>query len=1226
MNKYLPLFALSGVLVLLVGSINAQDYWSSWNPTKTYTEEGDLNVLKEDSYQAFELNQDALKAELSTIAGPYKNMDQRVRVYLPNIDGDLIEFSVYNNPQMEPGLAKRYPGIQSFAGFAVKNKGQFVRMGYSDRGFHAVITSLSAPKMFINCVNPDQGDKYVVIEPQSVKDVYMQHTQCGVGHEIDEENPLQQTEIIPLTETDKSKLRSGTAGPPVDVHVFRLAIASVAEFSIRNGGSVQSVLGVFNQAVTRLNEIYEAECALSFRIIDRNDEIIFLDPDTDPYEDVNLGRGVLAINHGVLNNIIGPEDYDVGHVFTINCTDGIAGVARPSSACDDNQKGFGVTCEGNSGIVAQVNRVMAHEIGHQFSAGHTWNHCPPSEDQFAAGSACEPGSGSTIMSYAGTCQSSNIVNTEHPNFSYCSIEQIVGFASTLDCGLMEETENTAPDIFADYESGFSIPIETPFRLVASATDMDGDDLTYSWEEVDRGASVPPGTNNIANIPLFRVFPPTDNPERIFPRLARIVNNQLFERDETLTRVGRTFRFRCTARDNQVPGGGVTHTPELRFTANANSGPFLVTSPNDGTEEWVIGETATVTWDVANTDRAPVNCSKVDIMISYDGGFRDWVPIAMGVPNTGSAEIVVPNRETNFARIIVHASDNIFFDMSNTEFRILPATNPGIFFSVTPLTQEICLPDNPSVEIDVEALLGFDSLVTLDVVGLPDGAALDIANNPFRPSEGNTVSIDFANVDITEVAEVTFILSGDDLATPVERPITFDIVSTNFSALQVLNPPDGAVGFSENPTFRWADIPEVDRVDFEISTSPTFEAGTIIQSETGIRADSFLLITPLDKNTPYYWRIKPYNRCGAGGFVRTAGFQTETSSCAIFSDFDPLPLPISKTDVSPVSTTFNLPTGGTISDINVYIVGIHNSIRYVDMDLEGPDGTTVELTNGIRCATSTINFGFDDAATDVPGCPPDEGVFYDPVGELAMFNGRNSGGDWKAVFTPNDNLADGGQIDSIALEICSNVTLNPPFIVTNEELLVKTGESTPLNANWLLTEDNDNSASELTYTVVTLPAFGRLVFNGTDLDIGDNFTQTDVSSGRIRYANDDPNALKDDFDFVVRDPADGWVKDRFLIDINESNPTNTIDQALASAIRMFPNPAQDWVQVEFGNGIPKGAMEIEMYDVQGRLLATQSHNVTTSQHRINTEELPSGVYFVKFVWASTATSKKLSIQR
>ena len=184
-------------------------------------------------------------------------------------------------------------------------------------------------------------------------------------------------------------------------------------------------------------------------------------------------------------------------------------------------------------------------------------------------------------------------------------------------------------------SNVTIPITTPFTLTGSATDPEGDALTYCWEQNDNATTS--GANSVASPtkltgPNWLSFSPTASPTRTFPRLSTIlaglfVTPPLPGGDavcniEALSSVARTLNFRLTVRDNKpyVPGStiGETQFTDMTVTVTNTSGPFQVTSPNTNVS-WAGGSSQTVTWDVNNTTLPPVSCANVKISLSTDGG-------------------------------------------------------------------------------------------------------------------------------------------------------------------------------------------------------------------------------------------------------------------------------------------------------------------------------------------------------------------------------------------------------------------------------------------------------------------------------------------------------------------------------------------------------------------------------------------------------------------------------
>jgi len=388
-----------------------------------------------------------------------------------------------------------------------------------------------------------------------------------------------------------------------------------------------------------------------------------------PFTDSEDAFGLWAENASLLDGLLGNDNYDLGHVFAAECTGGVAGLASLANVCSMKNKARAVSCV-FGGNLGTLRATFYHEIGHQLGANHTWSNCgvAVNEGQRSAVTAVEPGSGSTIMSYGGVCGPFNIVASAQSNLHGISIQEVKStlMSDTINCYQLIPTENTPPTVNVR-ESGFTIPIGTPFELNAIAADVDSTTLTYSWEQFDTGAVSQIGFP-IANAPSFRAYTPIRESERIFPRINDIILNRSSD-VEVLPDTTRRLTFGVTVRDNDERGGSTTFS-EVLFFATAEAGPFILTQPDSADIEYAPADSIMVRWEVANTDVAPVNCSLVDVFLTVDNGKTFDHVLAKGIANNGETKVLLPDTTTTRARIKVKCADNIFFDVSNNRFRIV----------------------------------------------------------------------------------------------------------------------------------------------------------------------------------------------------------------------------------------------------------------------------------------------------------------------------------------------------------------------------------------------------------------------------------------------------------------------------------------------------------------------------------------------------------------------------
>jgi hypothetical protein len=315
-------------------------------------------------------------------------------------------------------------------------------------------------------------------------------------------------------------------------------------------------------------------------------------------------------------------------------------------------------------------------MGHQMAASHSFN----TTDGFCGGGnrtatqAAEPGSGSTIMAYAGICAPSDLQPHSDPYFHAISLVPILQRlgGTGASCGTLLTTTNHAP--LPDAGPDYTIPAQTPFLLTGSATDQDDDSLTYTWEQMDLGTASPPNTDD-GSRPLFRSYTPTTAPSRVVPELARILSHDLNTdipsggefSGESWATTTRDLNFRLTVRDNH-PGGSAGASADMIVHVVSTAGPFVVTAPA-AAARWVANSPQPVSWNVAGSDLTPVSCATVDVLYSTDSGQTFIATLASAAPNSGTTTVIAPNLLTMTARIQVRCHDNIFFDISPGDFAI-----------------------------------------------------------------------------------------------------------------------------------------------------------------------------------------------------------------------------------------------------------------------------------------------------------------------------------------------------------------------------------------------------------------------------------------------------------------------------------------------------------------------------------------------------------------------------
>lgn len=673
--------------------------------------------LQPQRYLVYRLNQAALKNQLAEMPLEFTeaSREKNVLMEIPMPDGKLARFRVEDSPVLAPHLAADFPEWKTFHGYGVDDPTASARFDWTSEGFHGYIFT-GGGTVYIEPFQKNDTETYIVFYKHEFGRPMDENFSCKVSGQLAK---TVESEYNPFGLTQFSN--GGT------MRTYRIAVATTGEWSRAAQGNTSTdaqtirtaALAALTTTINRLDGIFRRELSVTFQLVNppiANDaaNIIFDDPATDPYNNTDSGPQ-LDINQTTLLNRVGGGNYDIGHLYGT----GGGGVAALGSVCSAEFKAQGYSArDGNLGDPFTVDYV-AHEIGHQFGAEHTYNNSDPGGacTTRSANSAYEVASGATIMSYVGICSNRNLqqyVDTVTPSFHVQSLTQAITFIQDTNqggsCGIASGT-NAVPNV--NPGNSYTIPRLTPFTLTASATDADDANLLYSWEQFDLAPSASGVAGTPANTfdvdtdgvlrPLFRSYSPVSSPSRTFPSLTFILNptnnlpagsnNPPLEYTgthptgfpgatcagmcvvgENLPSVDRTMNFRVTARD----GRGGTADAGMTVTVKAAAGPFRVTAQDSLLPvNWQAGTAQTVTWDVAGTNANDVNAANVNILLSTDGGQTFPIILKANTPNDGTESITVPNNPTTQARIKVEAVGNIFFDISNVNFQITAPTSAAV---------------------------------------------------------------------------------------------------------------------------------------------------------------------------------------------------------------------------------------------------------------------------------------------------------------------------------------------------------------------------------------------------------------------------------------------------------------------------------------------------------------------------------------------------------------------
>ncbi len=942
--------------VLLSFSLHSQDLWTF--KTNNLLSRG---VTPEEKIKTIVLDANQFKTFLDVRARGAKSEQT---IDFPNELGNMETFVVVKDDLLSPELAKKHPDIGVYRGISKTRKGVTVRWSYSPHGINAM---LYYPGGYHFIQPKKEGAKNEHLFYKREASLYKDYGpfECLVKGEKDISNYK-----------GRGAARQYKSMVTGTITTYRLAVATTGEFTqfwgdndATNGTNKQDALANIVSTINRVNQVFEVDFGVRFQLVS-GEGLIYDNSSTDPF--TGSGSALLAETQQTIDTNFGTANYDVGHLFTvITPTPGVAvgvGLAALGALCAPTHKANAYSARFTTVPKNSPNDIfditVAHELGHQFGASHTFSHALE-----GAGLAnVEPGSGSTIMGYPGGGTGSSVQNIADYYFHSHTISQVKNLISMRSCGTVSTTTNNIPTVSAG--ANISIPMGTAYELTATATDTDNDALTYCWEQVNSGEVVTRATfgPTLVTGPQNRSFPPTSSPKRTVPSIAHVLSGRLTSTNprensnewETVSTVSRTLRWAVTVRDrsNGMPSMGQTAQSFLkRIYVYSNSGPFSVTSQNTTGIVWRTGAQERISWDVANTNTSPINTNTVSIYMSTDGGQNFNTLVVANTPNDGSYDYTIPSGlvSTN-ARLMIRADNNIYFAVNSQPFTIIDA---GLFSTtITPTLIEGCgATSSVSYNFALNRLNGFTGTVSLSLDNISAGVTYTIT--PPMGSLGTAVQTIPGTITLTNLVPLatgTYTIdlvsqSGSVRATNPfvyrKLPISIPVVPTSLTATNVLSQP-------LRPAFSWQAVSGA--TSYTIELSPQNNFSTISVSST-LSTTTFAPTQNLERNTLYYWRVRASNSCGVGNYSATQNFRT--LNVELFSTTVTPTLIEGCGATSSVSYNFTLNRlNGFTGTVSLSLDNVPTGVTYTitpTMSLSGGVLTipgTITLTNLVPLATGT----------------------------------------------------------------------------------------------------------------------------------------------------------------------------------------------------------------------------------------------------------------------------------
>lgn len=931
----------------------------------------------------------------------------QLEMVLPNEWGREEVFELKNAAVLSADLQAAFPKIRTFVGRSKERPNVHIRLSHTPIGINAWIRYPNGESRFLQPLGGHQNR-------------YLSYARSA-------ENALEKLDCttsltnnwrdLGFLNTDSKSFRKANSDV---IKTFRLAISTTGGYTSfwgdddpSNGTNKEDAYAAVVSTINRVNEIFETELGIHLELVTGID-LIYPNVDTDPY-DKNLNSEVQK----VLDDNFGEENYDIGHLFAYASNGGNGDAGYVGSVCQNGTKGGAFSAHSFQGTTTDpfLNDhfdidYVSHEMGHQFGAFHTFSF----RNEFE-GFNSEPGSGSTIMGYAGIVGFDNVQRHSDLYFHYHSIHNINQYIDNKSCYLSVVNENQIPTVSADRD--YTLPVGTAYELEATATDPDGDTIYYCWEQLDSGqvdaANFGPYNHLGAQA---RSLPPSLSPIRTIPQMEAVLEGNLTIENpqtggqwETVSLVDRTMTWAVTARDRYPASEGALgrmafDIKVLKIISDA--GPFKVTSQNQEGILWEAGSKQTLTWEVAQTDQAPINTKFVSVLLSTDGGETFGTALLSSTANDGEEVITVPGGiSSEKVRIKIVPDNSIYFAVNSNDIEITPAS---FVLTFDRYDKEACQ-DQVTFAFDFEIFSDTDQSVSLSFSELPSVLSAQFSESQLTDADlSGTVNISgFENLPAQDMI-LTLRAEGQTLTRSIDLEVK--IREDDFQEIQLLTPANTEQEQSRTVSLSWTALQNADQYKVEVSESETFSSFTLSKTIDS----SSTVLAGLDFSTPYFWRVKPINACGEGVYSEVGTFSTYSVNCKTFASSG---LPIQMVNARTTSVNLDISDQTVIEDLNVNVTIDHSYIEDISLYLVAPDNTKVKLAQNLGYDQDDYKetvFDQEAIAPIVFASAPFTGS-YRPQGDLSVLNGKNLKGTWRLEVEDQFDDSYAGFVNAFSISVC-----------------------------------------------------------------------------------------------------------------------------------------------------------------------------------------------------------------
>ena len=252
-------------VLLLFVTISYGQTDKAWTLSKEQNIKKNKNVERESFPEEFKLMQLDVSILRQALRGaPDRSLrsSKGVIISLPNAEGVLERFEVFEASNFEPELQAQFPEIRSYAGNGIDDKYARLRMSIDPRGIQTMVHRADKATEFMEPYSQDER-------------IYSVYRSSRVKGKLPFTCSTPEQDLV-LDLSNNEQISRSSSG---ELLTFRLALSCTGEYANYFGATSAAQVGLvnaqFNATMTRVNGIFETDFGIHMNIVASNNNVIY---------------------------------------------------------------------------------------------------------------------------------------------------------------------------------------------------------------------------------------------------------------------------------------------------------------------------------------------------------------------------------------------------------------------------------------------------------------------------------------------------------------------------------------------------------------------------------------------------------------------------------------------------------------------------------------------------------------------------------------------------------------------------------------------------------------------------------------------------------------------------------------------------------------------------------------------------------------------------------------